>query len=146
MKQIIRQPGAKKAAKQPDLAKQKLPPDKKALDEEKQREINDYFLGSVAYGNLEDAKRLLENGADIEARDSHGWTALIYAAQNNYPEICSFLIEKGADINASDYDGFNVLRHAQGNSMKRIAVMIGVVSLIGEKHEGFLSGFRECIK
>lgn len=54
-------------------------------------------------------KKLLENGADPNARDAEGRTALIAAAYMGHSEIVSVLLEYGADINHQDSDGRTAL-------------------------------------
>ena len=45
---------------------------------------------------------LLEQGADIEAKDKDGWTPLIKAAYNGQKEVVQLLMEKGAIVEATD--------------------------------------------
>ena len=45
---------------------------------------------------------LIEKGADVNAVEEDGWTALMIAAGNGHKEVCQLLIEKGADVNAVD--------------------------------------------
>ncbi|REJ91992.1 MAG: ankyrin repeat domain-containing protein [Planctomycetota bacterium] len=45
------------------------------------------------------AEKLLEAGADMEARDSMGRTALVCAIHRNQTALAKFLIEEGADLN-----------------------------------------------
>jgi ankyrin repeat protein len=55
---------------------------------------------------------LIESGADLNARDDHGFTPLHFAAQEHAPEIARILLGKGADPNARDEDGNSVLWRA----------------------------------
>jgi ankyrin repeat protein len=154
MKQLSRQLKAKKADKWLDLAKNKLPTEKRALDEEGQRQIDDNFLRAVAYDNLDAAKRLLKNGANIEVRDDNGWTALIYAANTGHVEMCLFLIKEGANANAKDDNGFNAFMHAESKAnihrntrIAKFLKLCEIRDMVGEKGaRKFLSGFSECIK
>lgn len=50
-------------------------------------------------------KVLLEAGADIEARNSKGATALMVAAINRHDDIFLLLLGAGADSNAKCYVG-----------------------------------------
>ena len=51
------------------------------------------------HGNLELVKLLLKAGADINAKDKNGWTALVWASQSGQTEIEAFLREIGANVN-----------------------------------------------
>ena len=44
----------------------------------------------------------LDAGADIDSRDSHGRTALLIAATEDYVDAARALVERGADVNALD--------------------------------------------
>ena len=71
---------------------------------------------AARYDNLEIVEYLIENGANIEAKDDYGNTPLHTAA--NYGstlEIVEYLIENGADIEANNNDGNTPLHHAAEN-------------------------------
>lgn len=55
---------------------------------------------------------LLAHGADVNARDAHGATPLMYAAAQVGPEAATFLLAHGADIKAADKDGWTTLHYA----------------------------------
>ena len=50
-------------------------------------------------------KVLLDKGADINAKDKVGWTALHSASFKGHTEVVKVLLDKGADINAKGADG-----------------------------------------
>lgn len=54
----------------------------------------------IAVGNsyLETAKKLIENGANVNKYDSEGWSALTYAVNNGDIEIAKILLENNAII------------------------------------------------
>jgi ankyrin repeat protein len=45
---------------------------------------------------------LLQNGADVNAKDKRGFTPLHYAAEKGYVQIAELLIDRGANVNAKD--------------------------------------------
>eukprot|EP00123_Amoebidium_parasiticum_P015073 comp22770_c1_seq1/m.35607 comp22770_c1_seq1/g.35607 ORF comp22770_c1_seq1/g.35607 comp22770_c1_seq1/m.35607 type:complete len:346 (-) comp22770_c1_seq1:44-1081(-) len=53
-------------------------------------------------GRLPETQWLLENGADITAKDDWGQTPLQQACYNGHTEVVKFLVEKGADIHEKD--------------------------------------------
>jgi hypothetical protein len=60
------------------------------------------LISASSSGNVETIKKLLAEGANINERDSNGWTALMYAAWKNNIDAAKYLIESGADVNAKD--------------------------------------------
>ena len=51
---------------------------------------------------LQDVEELVRKGADIEAKDVFGSTALKNAVQANRPDLVAFFIKKGANVNTQD--------------------------------------------
>jgi ankyrin repeat protein len=67
------------------------------------------LMHASALGYIEIVKVLVENNANLNLQNIHGYTALIRACINNHPEIIIYLIEKGANINLCDKEGDNAL-------------------------------------
>ncbi|KAK2746815.1 hypothetical protein FQN57_002857 [Myotisia sp. PD_48] len=63
------------------------------------------LLKAVWQGDVNTVRRLLEEGADIRARDLDKGTALHIAVRNGYESIVQLLLEKGVDIEAEDVNG-----------------------------------------
>jgi ankyrin repeat protein len=57
------------------------------------------------FGDLAIVKSLIEQGADINARDTSGRTALHYAVEYGHEDVVELLIANGADMNVKDKDG-----------------------------------------
>ena len=57
------------------------------------------FCVSIAKGDIETVKKLLDLGEDVNQK-SDGMTPVMYAAKYNRTEILELLIEKGADLKA----------------------------------------------
>ena len=60
-------------------------------------------------GDIKPLQTLLEQGADVNARNKYGDTPLHYAVSNGHTEIAQLLINKGADINAKMKTGQTAL-------------------------------------
>jgi len=72
------------------------------------------LIAALENHDIDRAKALLEQGADPNARDSDGrLTALMCAANENYPELAELLLDHGADIDLRDPGcGFTALMYA----------------------------------
>jgi uncharacterized protein len=73
------------------------------------------LMRAAGCGHTEVVKLLLEDGADINARDSEGNTAISGAAYYMHADIVDLLLTRGADINVKDMDGNTLLMNAAGN-------------------------------
>lgn len=61
-------------------------------------------------------KKMVENGADINALDKDGWSSLCWAAWSGCATICNYLIDQGANLSILD---------RQNNSLLMMAAMRG---------------------
>ncbi|KAL6887036.1 hypothetical protein GGI43DRAFT_264528 [Trichoderma evansii] len=73
------------------------------------------LIAASYYGHHAIVKLLVEKGANIEAKDSDGRTALLWAAEKGHQATVKLLVEKGADIEAKDSDGLTPLSFAAEN-------------------------------
>ena len=70
------------------------------------------LIAASARGRLSACRQLLEDGANLEMRDSGGRTAMMWAAKNGKLKCLQLLLESGAAINAQDDDGMTPLMFA----------------------------------
>ncbi len=84
------------------------------------------LMNAIHAGLLGYARRLIENGADVNAAN-YGWgndNAIQFAVRWDQPDIIPLLLEKGADYTALNYAGRNIAHFAcQSGSAKTIAVL-----------------------
>jgi len=78
-----------------------------------QQELDREFIGALFdHPDLEKAKSLLRQGANVDARIQSGDTALHFAAEFS-PRMVEFLCDNGADAEALDADGKTPLQRAK---------------------------------
>jgi uncharacterized protein len=70
---------------------------------------------AVRRGSIDELQHLVATGADVDARDGHGQTALMLAAVEGHDHVVEWLVERGA-----------VLDHTAKYGLS--AVMLGVVN------------------
>lgn len=58
------------------------------------------LIKAVSKGDVNAVERMVAKGADVNARDKDGITALMWASTLGHTDIVKFLIAKGADVNA----------------------------------------------
>lgn len=85
-----------------ELLKQGASPDAKGSTEEK-------YMPAIAMAAILDEtgilRSLISRGANVNAQDIQGWTALMFAAMSGRTEACRILLAKGADPNVVGSDG-----------------------------------------
>ena len=79
---------------------------------------------SVKSGDYSEVKRLIEEGTDVNAKDSVGWIALMWASHFGHTEIAKLLIESGADVNTQTKVGATALRLASQQGHREIANLL----------------------
>jgi ankyrin repeat protein len=67
-------------------------------------------------GHLDVVKFLVKQQAEVNAKNTGGWTPLHLAAQNGHLDVVKFLVEQQAEVNARlDTDGWTPLHSAAQN-------------------------------
>ena len=64
---------------------------------------------TVLAGNIDGLKAALKAGANVNARDARGWTALMHAANKGYAPMVESLLKAKADVDARAADGATAL-------------------------------------
>lgn len=81
------------------------------------RDFNYDLMACCVDGNLWGVKDALAHGADINATDWHGHTALMFAMKNDKQDIIAYLLSKGADTTLVAQDGFTAKDHLPSSSL-----------------------------
>ncbi len=84
------------------------------------------MLEAAEKGNLPLVRELLAKGADINAKNTNGYTALHMAVSKSHKDIVEFLIAKGADVNARSRSGSTPLHLAKREDIAKILLASGV--------------------
>jgi ankyrin repeat protein len=77
--------------------------------------MSELLLQAAEAGDLPRVKALLTGGADCNARNANGATALMLAAHAGRLDVVRVLIDAGADVNATDERGWGPLTKAVYN-------------------------------
>lgn len=75
-------------------------------------------------GNLDAVKVLVEHGADVDAQQSWGHTALMLASKEGHADVVRFLLDQGANYKLKDKNGNNALSLASQNDQLDIASLL----------------------
>ena len=86
------------------------------------------FCMAVVKGDLDTVKKMIELGADVNAK-SNGMTPAMYAAKFNRVEILKMLVAKGAKLKLKSAKGMTAEKYAKlSNATDILAYMKGLES------------------
>ena len=74
--------------------------------------IGQVLLQATEAGDIVQMQALLAQGAEVNARNAHGWTPLHVAAAGGDPAVIALLLQHGADVHAQSYIGTTPLDNA----------------------------------
>ena len=94
------------------------------------------MLLPTIFSPIELVELLLKHGADVNAQDKDGDTALMDAALIGRTNFAELLLKHGADVNAKNYRGLTALDHAERVKMENVAE---ILRKYGAKEKGFFS-------
>ena len=83
--------------------------------------INKALILYAMNGQLEDLRRVIQKGANVDTTDLDSRTALIHAAHRGYTEIVETLLQHGANTSIRDCDGHTAGEYAIAQGHARIA-------------------------
>jgi ankyrin repeat protein len=97
------------------------------------------LISAAAEGDTKTVLELLEGGANINAQNNQGVTAVMAATQKNNVDTVKALIEQGADINIQNNNKDNVLLYAGAEGLLEIvklAIQAGADTTITNRFGG----------
>ncbi|KAI4348477.1 hypothetical protein L6164_009198 [Bauhinia variegata] len=74
--------------------------------------LGDNLCSAARKGEIRTIQKLLENGAAINGRDQHWWTALHRASFKGRIDVVRALLDKGVDVDAKEEEGYTALHCA----------------------------------
>ena len=87
--------------------------------------VTDNKVSSVSNSNVMDNKLFststqevidaINHGADVNAKDNNGWTALFWATRYGNAKTINILIDAGADVKIKDNSGYMAVDYARGD-------------------------------
>lgn len=80
-------------------------------------------------GDVAALKEALDEGADVNEKDSSGWTSLMWVSKNGKLEIVKFLLENQADVNLIEDKGNTAFAIATENNNFEIAKILESAAL-----------------
>ena len=75
-------------------------------------------------GDIDGLRAALTSGAEVNARDGQGWTALMHAVNQGYPVLVEPLLAAGADVDMRAPDGATALFMAAAHGHSEIVVQL----------------------
>lgn len=84
---------------------------------EVKKNMDRQLIESAEQGNTEQVRQLLQAGANIDATDEQGRTAVMAATYRNHVDTVDALIQAGADIDIRDHQLNNVFLYAGAEGM-----------------------------
>lgn len=100
------------------------------------------LMAAAKAGDLEAVRRLIASGADVNAVDERGWTALIHAvydaeSKRGYADVVQALVDAGANVEAAIGYGVRPLMLAAGyGEAEVVATLLNAGADVLAKNEG----------
>ena len=81
------------------------------------------LIEAASKGDIDTVRTLLAKGADVNAEDNDGNTALMASAKNGHTNIVQVLLKQGADVNAKTKSGETALMIAKKMGHEEIVLI-----------------------
>ena len=78
------------------------------------------FFEAVAFGEIDEAKKYLDFGLNVNMWWSHGMRPLHFAVRDSQKEMVKYLIDRGADVHLTDEWGDTPLEYAENEDIIEI--------------------------
>jgi uncharacterized protein len=82
------------------------------------------LLQATEAGDIVQMQALLGKGAEVNARNAHGWTALHVAAAGGDPAVIALLLQHGADVHAQSHIGTTALDNATTRGGRKAVITL----------------------
>jgi hypothetical protein len=86
--------------------------------------MNTFLHFAILEKNENQAKILIQKGADVNKQNANGQTPLHLAVTEGLETICELLLENGADVNSEDFQKDTPLQYAVYSKNKNIATLL----------------------
>src|SRR5215210_2380546 len=102
------------------------------MESRSKNNISDLMTAS-SRGETSRVRALLEGGAQADARDIFGNTALIYAAAGGHLEVVKLLLKYGASVDLKNQVGLTASMRAAANGFTRVVELLERKQGLGEQ-------------
>ncbi|WP_434684086.1 ankyrin repeat domain-containing protein [Pseudanabaena minima] len=82
--------------------------------------LNARLLIASQNGDLKEVRSLISQATDVNVRDEHGWTPILWAAMNGHTDVVRVLLVSGANPNTRNKYGWTPLMWAAGQGYSEI--------------------------
>lgn len=86
--------------------------------------LNSWLRRAAKFGETENMRRLIKQGAEIDCRDKEGWTPLHFACIGGSVDAVRLLLEHGAEVNARTTYGQTPLHWASASGYDPIVMIL----------------------
>jgi len=101
-----------------------IPSTKQMIERAEKAKDANLFLKAIKNGDIERIKKLISQGADVNAKDNRGMTPLHKAAYYGQRQVAKVLIAKGANVNGTDTAGQTPLHIAANFGTKFVPELL----------------------